>query len=176
MEVIKLTPAEKKYHINKLELLSVITCLEKNKFLLFPRHFKLRVDNRALLYMKKLNPPGRLVERLLYILSNYNFSIEHKRSEQIPHVDYLSREGCSGEPEDYEIKEGENFPDLSVSSIIQPGSLNAINCKEEGKTGSATTSFMGRGTRTNLPKSWDRSVDWRFQIEKRGEEKETSYG
>ena len=77
----KLSPAERKYHINKLELLAVITCLEKNKFLLFPRHFILRVDNRSLIFMKKLNPPGRLVERLLYILSNYNFTIEHRRSE-----------------------------------------------------------------------------------------------
>ena len=31
---------------------------------------------------------------------------------------------------------------------------------------------MGRGTRTTLPSSWDRSVDWRIQIEKQGEEKE----
>ena len=48
--------------------------------------------------MKNLSPPGRLVERLLYIHSNYSFTIEHKRSEEIPHVDYLSRDGCTGNP------------------------------------------------------------------------------
>lgn len=52
----KLSEAEKKYHINKLELLSVITCLEKNKFLLYPRKFILRVDNRSLCLMKTLSP------------------------------------------------------------------------------------------------------------------------
>ena len=31
---------------------------------------------------------------------------------------------------------------------------------------------MGRGTRSGLPNSWDRSVDWRQQIERRGEERE----
>ena len=48
--------------------------------------------------MKNLSPPGRLVERLLYILSNYNFTIEHKRSGEIVHVDYLSRDGYTGTP------------------------------------------------------------------------------
>ena len=32
----KLSEAESRYHINKLELLSVVTCLKKNKFLLYP--------------------------------------------------------------------------------------------------------------------------------------------
>ena len=73
----KLSEAESRYHINKLELLSVVTCLEKNKFLLYPKEFILRVDNKSLCYMKNLSPPGRLVERLLYILSNYSFTIEH---------------------------------------------------------------------------------------------------
>ena len=31
---------------------------------------------------------------------------------------------------------------------------------------------MGRGTRSGLPNSWNRSVDWRQQIERRGEERE----
>ena len=93
-----MSEAESRYHINKLELLSVVTCLEKNKFLLYPKEFILRVDNKSLCYMKNLSPPGRLVERLLYILSNYSFTIEHKRSGEKVHVDYLTRDGCTGTP------------------------------------------------------------------------------
>ena len=33
--------------------------------------------------MKNISPSGRLVERLLYILSTYSFTIEHKRSGEI---------------------------------------------------------------------------------------------
>ena len=66
----------------------------------------------------------------MYILYNYNFTIEPRRSEQMPHVDFLSREGCSGEPEDYEIKEGEEFPDFAIASIIQQGNLDDINWKQ----------------------------------------------
>ena len=42
-----------------------------------------------------------------------------------------------------------------------------FNCKEDVAAGSAQTRFMGRVTRSSLPNSWDRSVDWRLQIEKK---------
>ena len=42
---------------------------------------------------EKPKPPGRLVERLLYIISNYSFTIEHNRSVEIVNADYLSRVG-----------------------------------------------------------------------------------
>ena len=45
-------------------------------------------------------------------------------------MDFLSREGCSGEPEDYEIEEGEEFPYFAISSTIQQGNLDSINWKE----------------------------------------------
>ena len=78
--------------------------------------------------MKTLSPPGRLVERLLYILSNYNFTIEHKRSEEIPHVDYLSRDGCTGNPTLEELDLESSTKDLTISSIvIQQGNLNNID-------------------------------------------------
>ena len=38
--------------------------------------------------------------------------------------------------------------------------------------GPAMTRFIGRGTKSNLPNSSDRSVDWRQQRDMRGEEKE----
>ena len=33
----KLSAAKSRYHINKLELLNVVTCLEKNKFFSIPK-------------------------------------------------------------------------------------------------------------------------------------------
>ena len=60
----------------------------------------------------------------------------------------------------------------SLTQVELKEHIYAINCKEEGETGSATTSFMGRGTRTGLPNSWERFVDWQEQIKKRGELKE----
>ena len=50
--------------------------------------------------------------------------------------------------------------------------IYAIICKEDGEKGSGMTRFMGRGTRGNLPNSWNKAVDWRKQMELRGEERE----
>ena len=78
--------------------------------------------------MKTLSPPGRLVERLLYILSNYNFVIEHRKSHEITNVDFLSRDGCSGQPTKEEIDEESPTLDLTISSVaIQQGNLDRIN-------------------------------------------------
>lgn len=81
--------------------------------------------------MKNLSPPGRLVERLLYIRSNYNFVIEHKRSEII-NVDYLRREGCNGSPSPEELELEKDTKDITISSIvIQRDSRDKTNWKEE---------------------------------------------
>ena len=97
------------------ELLSVVTCLENNLFLLYSKQFILRVNNKSLCYMKNLSPPGHLVERLLYILSNYNFTIEHKRSGEIVNVDYLTREGCNGSPTPEELEMEKDTKDIAIS-------------------------------------------------------------
>ena len=68
--------------------------------------------------MKNLSPPGRLVERLLYILSNYNFTIKQKRSGEIIHVDYLSRDGCTGAPTEEELQMEKDTKDITISSIV----------------------------------------------------------
>ena len=52
----KLSEAKSRYQINKLELLSVVTYLEKNKIFLYRKEFILRVDNKSLCYMKNLSP------------------------------------------------------------------------------------------------------------------------
>ena len=46
--------------------------------------------------MKNLSQRGRLVERLLYILSTYSFTIENQHSGEIVNVDYSLRDGCIG--------------------------------------------------------------------------------
>ena len=57
---------------------------------------------------------------------------------------------------------------LQLSELVY-----AVNGREDGDKGSAMTRFIGRGTRSNLPNSWNRLVDWRQQLEMKGEERET---
>ena len=51
----------------------------------------------------------------------------------------------------------------------------AVKSKDDGITGSNNTRFYGRGTRSGLPNSLDRFVDWKEDIKKRGEIKERRY-
>ena len=43
--------------------------------------------------------------------------------------------------------------------------LYAVNCLEDGERGSPMSSFMGRATRTMIPNSLRRDIDWRKQIQ-----------
>ena len=62
-------------------------------------------------------------------------------------------------------KVGRNISQLQLNEHIY-----AINCQEDSEKGSSMSRFMGRATRTAIPISWQRSKDWRKQIELRGEE------
>ena len=57
----------------------------------------------------------------------------------------------------------------NLSQLILKEQIYAINCKDDGKTGSATSRFMGRATRTGIPDSWDHFVDWQKDIRRRCE-------
>ena len=50
--------------------------------------------------------------------------------------------------------------------------LYALNCLEQGEQGSPISRFMGRATRTIIPNSLRRVIDWRRQIQLRGEQVE----
>ena len=57
----------------------------------------------------------------------------------------------------------------NLSQLMFQEQIYAINCKDDGKTGSATSSFMGRATRTGILNSCDRFVDWQKDIRRRCE-------
>ena len=52
------------------------------------------------------------------------------------------------------LKKNTNLSQLQLIDMVY-----AVDCKEDGETGSDQTIFMGRGTRSSLPNSWDRSGD-----------------
>ena len=62
-------------------------------------------------------------------------------------------------------KKGQNLSQLHLNELIYK-----MNGQENGEKGSATSCFLGRATRASLPNSWSRQIEWRKQIELRGEE------
>ena len=69
-----------------------------------------------------------------------------------------------------EILEKSKNKNMSQTTLNEH--LYALNCLENGEQGSAMSRFMGRATRTMIPNSLRRAIDWRRQIQLRGEQVE----
>ena len=69
-----------------------------------------------------------------------------------------------------EILEKNKNKNMSQTTLNEH--LYAINCLENDEQGSAMSRFMGRATRTMIPNSLRRAIDWRRQIQLRGEQVE----
>ncbi|XP_026288983.1 uncharacterized protein K02A2.6-like [Frankliniella occidentalis] len=90
------TTAEQGYSQIEREAAAVIFAFKKFQHYLYGRHFELVTDNTGL--MSLLNPKhqrtavavGR-IQRWYLLISSYNFTLKHKRSQEIPHADCLSR-------------------------------------------------------------------------------------
>ena len=57
----------------------------------------------------------------------------------------------------------------NLNQLMLDEQIFAVNAKDDGVTGSNNTCFYGRGVRSGLPNSLDRFIDWKQEIEKRGE-------
>lgn len=81
---------------------------------------------------EKFKPTCTSSGKLIYILTNCNFTIDHKRSEEIVHVDHLSRDGFTENATTDEFQMERNTNDVTICSIIiQQGNLGSIVWKEE---------------------------------------------
>ena len=69
-----------------------------------------------------------------------------------------------------EILEKSKNKNMSQTTLNEH--LYALNCLENGEQGSAMSRFLGRATRTMILNSLRRAIDWRRQIQLRGEQVE----
>ena len=58
----------------------------------------------------------------------------------------------------------------NLSQLMLQEHIYAMNCKDQ--LGSTTSRFLGSGTRTGLPNSWNRFTDWQNDTKRRQELKE----
>jgi len=89
---LKASAAESRYHSFELETLAIIYALRRFRVYLEHMPFKILTDCHSLvqtLSKKSINPR---IARWSLKLENYNYKIEHRPCEIMPHVDALSRE------------------------------------------------------------------------------------
>ena len=112
-----LSDTEMKYGAPKAEMFAVITFVEKYRAYLGSAPFKLRVDNRALAWLKTYSMDQSYIGRWIVRLDGYHMIIEHRTRDKHQNADSLSKKTEFYErleekqPNQSEIKDGFSFLD-----------------------------------------------------------------
>ena len=112
-----LSDTEMKYGAPKAEMFAVVTFVEKYRAYLGSEPFKLRVDNRALSWLKTYSMDQSYIGRWIVHLDGYNMIIEHRTLDKHQNADSLSKKTEFYERQEQreadrpEIKDGFSFMD-----------------------------------------------------------------
>ena len=112
-----LSDTEMKYGAPKAEMFAVVTFVEKYRAYLGSEPFKLRVDNRALSWLKTYSMDQSYIGRWIVRLDGYNMIIEHRTRDKHQNADSWSKKTEFYERQEKreadrpEIKEGFSFMD-----------------------------------------------------------------
>ena len=86
-----LSDTEMKYGAPKAQMFAVVTFVEKYRAYLGSEPFKLRVDNRALSWLKTYSMDQSYIGRWIVRLDGYNMIIEHRTRDKHENADSLSK-------------------------------------------------------------------------------------
>ena len=112
-----LSDTEMKYGVPKAEMFAVVTFVEKYRAYLGSEPFKLRVDNRAISWLKTYSMDQSYIGRWIVRLDGYNMIIEHRTRDKHQNADSLSKKTEFYERQEQreadrpEIKDGFSFMD-----------------------------------------------------------------
>ena len=112
-----LSDTEMKYGAPKAEMFAVVTFVEKYRAYLGSEPFKLRVDNRALSWLKTYSMDQSYIGRWIVRLDGYDMIIEHRTRDKHQNADSLSKKTEFYERQEQreadrpEIKDGFSFMD-----------------------------------------------------------------
>ena len=112
-----LSDTEMKYGAPKAEMFAVVTFVEKYRAYLGSEPIKLRVDNRALSWLKTYSVDQSFIGRWIVRLDGYNMIIEHRTRDKHQNADSLSKKTEFYERQEQreadrpEIKDGFSFMD-----------------------------------------------------------------
>ena len=119
-----LNDTEMKYGAPKAEMFAVVTFVEKYRAYLGSAPFKLRVDNRALSWLKTYSMDQSYIGRWIVRLDGYHMIIEHRMRDKHQNADSLSKKTEFYErleqkqANQAEIKEGFSFLDKETYEAL----------------------------------------------------------
>ena len=119
-----LSDTEMKYGAPKAEMFAVVTFVEKHRAYLGSAPFKLRVDNRALSWLKTYSMDQSYIGKWIVRLDGYHMIIEHRMRDKHQNADSLSKKTEFYERLEQkqankaEIKEGFSFLDKETYKVL----------------------------------------------------------
>ena len=119
-----LSDTEMKYGAPKAEMFAVVTFVEKYRAYLGSAHFKIRVDNRALSWLRTYSMDQSYIGRWIVRLDGYHMIIEHRMRDKHQNSESLSKKTEFYErleqkqANQAEIKEGFSFLDKETYEAL----------------------------------------------------------
>ena len=99
---------QRNYCVTRRELLAVVMAVNHFRPYLYGKKFKLRTDHASLVWLYKRSEPSHQVARWIEILSEFDFTIEHRAGAKHGNADGLSR--CSDCKQCSRIEERDGGP------------------------------------------------------------------
>lgn len=90
-----LSRSERNYCTTNRELLAVVTFIKAFRHYLYGQKFTLRTDHHSLIWLSKFKDPEGMIARWLSRLSEYDFTIVHRKGQLHGNADGLSRKPSS---------------------------------------------------------------------------------
>ena len=121
----KMSKAQKNYDPFKGELSALLHFSKIWRYYLQYRPFILRVDHAPLTHMKTMQPQDRHTLRMLSVLADLDFTIQHRKGTSHGNADALSRAPHVGLQDDSEDVGTDDAIDVNIYSVSQEGSAFA---------------------------------------------------
>uniref|UniRef100_A0A1B6GZR8 RNA-directed DNA polymerase n=1 Tax=Cuerna arida TaxID=1464854 RepID=A0A1B6GZR8_9HEMI len=86
-----LQSAELRYTTTEKELLAIVYCLQKTRYLILGTRLKILTDNHAITFLKTCRLLNNRLTRWILAIQEYNFEIEHCKGAENSTADALSR-------------------------------------------------------------------------------------
>uniref|UniRef100_A0A1B6G9I6 RNA-directed DNA polymerase n=1 Tax=Cuerna arida TaxID=1464854 RepID=A0A1B6G9I6_9HEMI len=86
-----LQPAEQRFTTTEKELLAIVYCLQKTRYLILGAKLKILTDNHAITFLKTCKLLNNRLTRWILAIQEYNFEIEHCKGTDNQTADTLSR-------------------------------------------------------------------------------------
>jgi transposase InsO family protein len=99
----RFNPTERRYHSNEQECLAVVWAIRRYRPYLEDNPFKLRTDNKALVWLQQMKDERAKLTRWAIELQGYRFTIEHCPGRENQLADILSRDPEERLPQDEDL-------------------------------------------------------------------------